>query len=389
MRRVILALHAGFAFAILLHAGILSAAGLMTAREQGALLWEAGISGEQVRPPQSQFIDDIEKTIRRTNPGKDFESLRRFVPESAIRNFRIRQGFKGRLLSQYEAQAAIDYSQSLLRESPGKTLSDRIKVLPSQQLKALHGNVAELAESRARGLVLTKSRLSPTWDLTEPKPRPQNYQMKIYAQRSKAISSILKDFDPKYDFNKRGILTKDTLEYGVKTGRLRRIGNNYQPIGRPDVTLEPSRVFSRPAESHLYAKTGRNVLIEQGSFGNAVPNTVKWLGRAGVITLLATETYIIHRFATGQMTDREFATTQGVIVVGGLGAWGGALVGWNIGTPLGIYGKITGLLMGGIIGSIIGADISVRVASGYYGRLDTEQKRQVDESIFKYYGVNP
>lgn len=390
MRRVILALHAGFTFAILLHVGISSAAGLMTAREQWALLWEVGISGEQVRPPQSQFIDDLEKTVRRANPGKDFESLRHPVSESAIRNFRIRQESHGRFISQNDARATIDYAQSLLRESPGKTLTDKVKYLPSQQRKAFHGNVAELAEARSRVSVLTKSRLSPTWDITEPKYSPQkNYQMKIYAQHDKAISSIVEDLGKQHDFNKKGILTKATLEQGVKSGLLIRKGNYYQPIGRPDVTLEPSKVFSRPAESHLYAKTGRNVLIKYGSPSNAVPNTVKWLGRAGVVTLLATEAYVMHRFATGQMSDREFTTTQAVIVAGGLGGWGGAVVGAYLGSGFGFPGAIIGSLVGAITGSIVGGEISTRVASGYYGRLDTEQKREVDRFIFKHYGVNP
>ena len=381
--------------------GAIAAAGLLTAGEQASQIEIAGISASRAASSENQFLSDLEQTIRLANLGEDSQSLRRPVSETALRKLQLRSALRGNFTSQPELQATTDYAQTLLRESPGESLISKVKKLPLSERKAIHGTVAELPEARARGGVLTKSRTSETWDITESKFRPRNYQMKIYAQHDRALSSMLDDLDSRLDFNKRGVLTKETLERGVKSGRLVREGNTYRPVGRTDIELEPSKVFSRPAESRLYAKTGRESLIKQGLTAEKVGPTGfqtagKWLGRAGVVALVATEGYFVQGFATGRLSEREFVTAQSAIAGGGLGGWGGAEAGAGIGLliaggpedPLALITVPAGALIGGFAGGFGGAKLGELAASGFYGRLDAKQKRQIEAFIYKNYGVN-
>jgi hypothetical protein len=162
------------------------------------------------------------------------------------------------------------------------------------------------------------------------------------------------------------------------------------------VELHPSKVFSRPAESHLYAKTGRGSLIERGLTTKAAPTGFqtagKWLGRAGIIAVVATEGYVIHGFATGRLSEREFVTAQSAIVGGGLGGWGGTVAGAAGGAlvppPFDIVTIPAGALLGGVAGGFGGAKLGEMAATGFYGRLDKEQKRQIEAFIYQRYGVS-
>ena len=394
-----------------------AASGLLTATEQGLLLQSAGMNGERAAISQNQFLSDVERTIRQANPGMDSQSLRRPVSEAALRKLQMRSALRGNLISSKEISAATDLAQTLLRESPGESLASKVGKLPLSERKAIHGTVAELPEARERGGVLTKSRTSETWDITESKFQPRNYQMKIYAQHDRAISSILDDLDRKLDFNKRGILTKETLERGVQSGRLVREGNIYRPVGRSDIELEPSKAFSRPAESHLYAKAGRETLIKYGGLASEETAVTgfevasKWMGRAGVVALGVTELYVFHEYATGRLSERKFITAQSSIVGGGLGAWGGASAGAWVGAGVGgtaggvigawfggvgaIPGAAIGTKIGGVVGGIFGglaggyggAKLGEMAATGCYGHLDAAQKKQVEAFIYQLYGV--
>jgi hypothetical protein len=279
-------------------------------------------------------------------------------------------------------------------------LAEKVEKLPAQLRKAFHGKVAELAEARSRGLVLTKSRTSPTWDLTEKRFGPRNFQMKIYARHGPALSSLLDDLDdldPKRTFSKRGILTKDTLERGVKGGQLVREGTIYRPVGRSDIELHSSKAFLRPAESQIYAKTGREMLIKRGltitkSTPTGFQTASKMLGRVSILALVATEGYVIHGFAIGRSSEREFFTAQSVIAGGGVGGYGGFLVGAGLGAlvppPFNVITIPVGGLFGGVVGAVGGAMVSEWGASSFYGRLDTAQKQQVEAFIYRHFGVS-
>ncbi|MDX2227520.1 MAG: hypothetical protein SFY92_10595 [Verrucomicrobiae bacterium] len=370
--------------------------GLLTAREQALMLQRVGMTGGRVASSQGPFLADVERAIRRANPGVNAQSLRQPVSETVLRNLQVRLELRGIFISQSELRAATDYAHALLVEGNGKvSLAEKVNKLPDQLRKPFHGKVAEIAEARERGMVLNKSATATTWDLTEPKFQPCNLQMKIYAQHDNALTSMINDLDRRLDFNKRGILTKDTLERNVKAGRLVREGNVYRPTGRSDIRLEPSKVFARPTDSHLYAKTGRESLIKRGlatkPASTGFQTAGKWLGRAGIVSLVATEGYVIQGFASGQLSEREFVTAQGAIVGGGLGVWGGATAGAALGAFGGPFAPIT-VPAGGVIGSLAGgfggAKLGEMAVSGFYGRMDEKQKREIHAFIYQHYGVS-
>jgi hypothetical protein len=361
------------------------------------MLQGAGMVGGRVTSSQSQFLADVERTIQRANPGPNAQSLRRPVSSASLTRLQARLAHRGIQISAQELRAVTDYAHALLVEGNGKVpLADKVNRLRDQLRKPFHGKVAELAEARARGMVLNRSATATTWDLTEAKFQPRNYQMKIYAQHDKALSSMLDDLDKKLDFTKRGIMPKDTLERGVKSGRLVHEGNVYRPAGRTDIKLEPSKVFARPADSHLYAKTGRVNLIKRGLTAKPAPTGFqtagKWLGRAGIVALVATEGYVIQGFVSGRLSEREFVTAQSAIVGGGLGGWGGVTAGAAAGAlvppPFDVVTIPAGALIGGIAGGFGGAKVGEMAASDFYGRLDEKQKQQVEARIFHHYGVS-
>jgi hypothetical protein len=121
----------------------------------------------------------------------------------------------------------------------------------------------------------------------------------------------------------------------------------------------------------------------------------RWIRRGGVVVLVGTEAYYIQGFASGKLSNREFITAQSAIVGGGLGGWGGAAAGALIGTivvggpedPFVVIAAPAGALVGGLAGGFGGANLGQMAASGYYGRLDEDQKHRVEEFIYEQYGV--
>lgn len=371
-----------------------SNAALLTAQEQRAVLNGASIGVAAARPRSAVFLAEIERSIRDANAGADAASLRRPVSDAQLKATQRRLALRGHVMSMQELRAATDYSQALLRESPRSTLQDKVNRLPSNQRKAFHGVVAEFAEARKRGIVLTKDKFSRTWDLTEANGRPRNYQMKIYAKSDLALRSLLDDLPESLDFQKGGILTQDTIDRQLRAGRVVRDGRVYRPVGRPDIELHPSRAFGRPAQSHIYAQTGRTSLVTRGAASGAMTKAVplsNWAKVGGIAALVVTQGYLVQGVATGRISDREFVTAQSAIAGGAGGAWAGAASGAWLGSlvppPFTPAGIAVGGVIGGVAGAVLGAKIAVTVAVGIYGLLDEEQQREVAAQVYKAFDV--
>jgi hypothetical protein len=367
---------------------------LLTPNEQRRVLESVANGGASTGLSESQFLEEIESGILRANPGAESISLRTPVSKLALRILQGRLAMRGQFVPLEELQASTDYAQALMRESSTRPLSKLVEKLPFQQRNAFHGKVAEVAEARARGMVLTKSDRSPVWDLTESKSTPRNYQMKIYAQSDRALASLLDDLDQSLDFQKRGILTQETLDRETRAGRIRRVGRYYEPIGRPDVRLESSKMFGRPAESRLYAKAGGTGLMRLGKT-RPLPGAsgLRWLKPAGIAVLVVTEGYLVWGASTGRLTDRDFVVGQSAVAGGVAGGWAGAVSGAMLGgllpPPLDAAGVPVGVVIGGIAGAIVGSEIAVTAATGIYGRLDDAQREEVAADIYKRYGLPP
>lgn len=179
---------------------------------------------------------------------------------------------------------------------------------------------------------------------------------------------------------------------GFKAVRYRAVTGYEQRI-LTKVRFEPGPV----AYNEIPASgMNRELQIKGSAFaGKAAPtgpqNVGKWLGRAGVVGLVASEGYIVQGFATGRFSEREFVTAQSAIVGGGIGWWGGAVGGAAFGALFGPAAPFTVpffAVVGGIGGGFGGAKLAEMAASGFYGRLDEEQKQQVKASIYQHYGVD-
>jgi len=203
----------------------------------------------------------IEDTIRQANAGENF--FRRPVPLSDIVQLRNGLAEAGFELTVDQAQSAVDYGQALLRESPSKALELKVAGMSANR-KAFHGNVAELAEARARDMILTKSPRSETFDLTEAKARPRSAQMKVYTDELAGIREALADLKQAPRQARHAIMPLSSLKKGVEAGLLTKrpiSGTEFDVAndGSKTVFLS-SKVFDNPVASQTYADQGRSIL---------------------------------------------------------------------------------------------------------------------------------
>lgn len=181
-----------------------------------------------------------------------------------------------------QVAAAVDYTHAHMRESRASTPAVfREKLLRSltTERKAFHGQIAELAEARERGMVLTKSTRSETFDLTEPNQRPRSLQLKVVKDPVTALRVLQEDLKDAHPRARRGSLPLNQVAYLEQTGKLREVrmaGNQrvFVATSGPRITVLPMRSFESVAASQHYAHTGRAMVstLRQPSYG------YPWLG---------------------------------------------------------------------------------------------------------------
>jgi hypothetical protein len=325
------------------------------------------------------LLEEIEKAIGAANRGVESTHLSTPVSEKELTNLQRRLRARGCPLPREAARTATDYAQALMRESKIRPLSALVAKLADQERLAFHGKVAEVAEARARGAVLTRSDRSTMWDLTERKSAPRNYQMKIYAQSARALESLLGDLDASKRFEKRGILTQDTIDRLARKGRVVFEKGKYHPVGRLDVTIEPSKVFTRPADSHLYAKRGRSALTGTKDASRLTRGS-RIMGAAGTATIVLSEGYLLWEASTSRISDRQLISQSSKPLGGLAGGVPGMLLGGLLGGPL-------GAAVGGILGAYAGAELASAATEGAYARLDDKQRQEVMTAVLKKFNV--
>lgn len=214
-------------------------------------------------------FDLVRQTINRSQGAEPF--FRRPVPLEAIEEVsRQLTRATGQPWSVQRTAATVDYIQTLMRESKVSSLETvQAKIDRSFQVerKPLHGNVAELAEARKRGMVLTKDTQSTTFDLTEDRLRPRSAQMKVFQDPGKGLSELQKDFTTAPKQARYGIMTQRELDVLVKRGKLRvrRLPSGeriYRPTAGPKGTILSARSLESAEVSQAYAKMGKLGALE-------------------------------------------------------------------------------------------------------------------------------
>lgn len=383
-----------------------------------------------IRSPVDPF-GEIEKTIRSANIGEP--SLRNPVPESAIRDLRASLAEQGMELTPAEVTSAVDYAHALLRESPGTWLYDKVVWGLDKERAAFHGNVAELSEARARGMVLTKDLQSEHFDLTEPKFGARSAQLKVYKDPARGLSETIDDLKAlPVKAGRYGIMPRDSLLEVERRGLVyrRTIGDSefFIPREDPSIKLLPARSFSTYSESVDYAERGRGILrglvrggsgeagaverggpggaeglVEGGAIGTAgaSSSTLVFAGKAlGVAAVLATagiEVHNVYEWYDGRMSTRRLAVSSvglgGGIVGGSGGAWAGAAIGAAAGSEVPIIGNVAGGIIGGIIGGFAGgwagSSATGYLANSYFrfedNKFGRQQQRELMQFLTKYY----
>ena len=174
----------------------------------------------------------------------------------------------GRHWKIHQVAAAVDYTHAQMRESRASTshvLREKLLRSLDTERKAFHGQVAELAEARERGMVLTKSTRSQTFDLTEPSQRPRSLQLKVLQDPAAALRILqddLKDAHPRARF---GALPSSQVTELHQAGKLREVGRAakeriFVTTSGPRITVLPMRSFESAVASQQYAQSGRVVV---------------------------------------------------------------------------------------------------------------------------------
>ncbi len=372
-------------------------------------------------------LDLIKDAIRLAN--LDGPSLRYPVPESALRNLQIALSRQGIDLTHYEISAAVDNAQALWRENPNASLLDKAMRDQNSERPTFHGNVAEVAEARARGMVPTKNTQGEHYDLTEPRNGPGNAQLKIYTDQVQGLNAMKSDFDyPPKKASRNGIMPIVSLLKLVLRGLLIRktSGGMEFFILKEDqrITLMPWKAFASTDEAIKYTKLGKSLVggmaeaapaeegllagtVEGGFEGGALAGTAwlpqamesggKVLGVFGAAARVGYWGYTIYEWKEGKISTRRLvsssAATVGGLAGGFAGAWAGGEAGAAIGSifpgPGNAIGGFAGAVIGGIVGGFGGSAAAGYAASSFYqfedNKFGRRQQAELMQFLTQYY----
>jgi len=202
----------------------------------------------------SRALQQVERAIRLANVNHP-ESLCQPVSWADLSRLQIDLlRSHGLDLSDRQIQALTDTAQALLRESPGQSLALKFHSTSANR-PGLHGLVAELAEARERQIQLTRNKQSSMIDLTEPKVRPRNFQVKVYSDNKGGMRAVINELKPA-PWRATGLVPQSALDQGVQSGKLCLVGEYYVTTDGSGVRLEPLQSFNTPEESRHYTKEG-------------------------------------------------------------------------------------------------------------------------------------
>lgn len=142
------------------------------------------------------------------------------------------------------------------------------------------------------------------------------------------------------------------------------------------------------------AVSGSALLASQYASG-AFQGNLYYIGRVGgivsLVALASGEGFMIYRYRSGDVSSREFWTSQWVLggsALGGwLGAWGGGALGVAASGPGAPAGATTGAAIGGFVGTWLGGKTTRYFSDAYYDWRFAEIDRQFADFVYARYGV--
>lgn len=248
------------------------------------------------------------------------------VPLSAQRLKNVQQGLvrRGVHMSMVEIRPASDLATAYLRENTTKkAFANKVRKGISHR-PGFHGNTAEFAEARLRSMHLTKDIQSRTWDLTQPKSRPWNAQVKVYKNSIAAIRSAVDDVRPITRHLKPGhratiLVPSRTIDDGIRSGLLRRHNGGFSFVDDSKIAFQRLKSFSTASKSAAYATRGQDalarmakqprtsVVIARGADSARLLTKIGPAALAGAGTAFVEGGFALADLNTGKINKSDFA----------------------------------------------------------------------------------
>jgi hypothetical protein len=163
-----------------------------------------------------------------------------------------------------------------------------------------------------------------------------------------------------------------------------------------DPATRTTQAWLRVGEHGSYALSGGGMIISGGALLASRFATERlqadlyslghWGGVASLLLFGAGEGLSIARYANGDVTSREFWTTQWILGSTGIGSAAGSWIGETAGILV-LKNPIWLALLGRTAGAWLGQEIGRRTANTYYERQFAELDQKFGEAVYKHYGV--
>jgi len=357
----------------------------------GFLTWEQQAGNLVMLSQKKSALELIEDTIKMAQAGKDMLRYRNPVPKTEIKKLtnnlcRLHSYCK----TPNEITRVIANAQALMRQSPEKPLSEKVKDFDLKNGPQFKGNVEEVKQIYMnKNAKLTKSIRSEKFDICIGRigRGGKCVQIKTVAPRSgaKIVKKIREkwknlDIESGKKFRKEVWMPKETLENLVKKGILTKYRSIYRDPLYKDAIYKPLKGTRTARESQEYTERGMRELKNLNKRPKFITaSRSRWVGRvAGAIFIVGPVAYSFYEYYKGYSSPREF-TKDNISFVSG------CAIGAAAAEACTLFAPGVGTLVCFIGGSILGEKLGSKSASTYYEFKDEKVEREFMEFLINYY----
>ena len=225
------------------------------------------------------IVGRIMSEVRRSQGSESYYRLP--VSDANIDRLHTRiSQLERRQLSRHELSAMVDYIHAQMRESRSSSdarMREKITASTTVRRASFHGSVAEVAEARATGMVLTRDTRSQTFDLTEMRRAPRSAQLKVEQNALSGLQHLRDDLRNAPIRARNGIMPMQQIQQLVDSGDLRLVGRVtgglYQTTSGMKINVVPMRSFDSALASQEYTQLAKNTIyrLSQPASTRALP----------------------------------------------------------------------------------------------------------------------